>query len=37
MYVYKLVLILLYLLCVIKVGVGGLLVVCGECYNLAVN
>ena len=23
-----------YLLCMIKIGLGGVLVVCGECYNL---
>ena len=24
----------IYLLCMIKVGLGGVVVVCGECYNL---
>ena len=25
---------LIYLLCMIKVGLGGVLEVCGECYNI---
>ena len=25
---------LVYLLCMIKVGLGGVLEVCGECYNI---
>ena len=33
MYVCMYILII-YLLCMIKVGLGGVLEVCGECYNI---